>query len=63
MEEANSISEELDKLVKFEILMVAPQVLGQDRGRTEVRRVTFTEYDALFFGYVCRRRYTIRAET
>ncbi|XP_063871952.1 kinesin-like protein KIF28P [Scylla paramamosain] len=36
VEEANSISEELDKLVKFEILMVAPQVLGNERGRTEV---------------------------
>ncbi|XP_050706833.1 kinesin-like protein KIF28 isoform X2 [Eriocheir sinensis] len=36
VEEANSISEELDKLVKFEILMVAPQVLGKERGRTEV---------------------------
>lgn len=36
VEEANSISEELDKLVKFEILMVAPQVLGSERGQTEV---------------------------
>ena len=36
VEEANSISEELDKLVKFEILMVAPQVLGNERGQTQV---------------------------
>lgn len=37
VEEANSISEELDKLVKFEILMVAPQVLGKEQGKTEVQ--------------------------
>ena len=36
VEEANSISEELDKLVKFEILIMAPQVLGSDRGQKEV---------------------------
>ncbi|XP_069953210.1 kinesin-like protein KIF28 [Cherax quadricarinatus] len=36
VEEANSISEELDKAVKFEILMVAPQVLGKEQGKTEV---------------------------
>ncbi|XP_066989396.1 kinesin-like protein KIF28 [Macrobrachium rosenbergii] len=36
VEEANSISEELDKRVKFEIMMVSPQVLGKDTGTTEV---------------------------
>ncbi|XP_071522909.1 LOW QUALITY PROTEIN: kinesin-like protein KIF28P [Panulirus ornatus] len=37
VEEANSISEELDRLVKFEILLVAPQVLGEKQGKTEVQ--------------------------
>lgn len=37
VEEANSISEELDKRVKFEIMLVAPQVLGKSSGKTEVQ--------------------------
>lgn len=37
VEEANSISEELDRKVKFEIMMVSPQVLGNQGGKTEVR--------------------------
>lgn len=42
VEEANSISEELDKRVKFEILLVAPEVVGnQKKGKTEVRRSCF----------------------
>ncbi|XP_037069265.1 kinesin-like protein KIF28P isoform X2 [Pollicipes pollicipes] len=36
VEEANSISEELDKRVKFEILLVSPQMMGKTTGRTEV---------------------------
>ncbi|XP_022241347.1 kinesin-like protein KIF28P [Limulus polyphemus] len=36
IEEANSISEELDKRVKFEIMLVSPQILGKLTGRTEV---------------------------
>ncbi|XP_067130664.1 kinesin-like protein KIF28 isoform X2 [Centruroides vittatus] len=36
VEEANAISEELDKRVKFEILLIAPQLLGKLTGRTEV---------------------------
>lgn len=36
VEEANSISEELDKRVKFEILLVSPQMMGKTNGRTEV---------------------------
>ncbi|KAK4299096.1 hypothetical protein Pmani_028601 [Petrolisthes manimaculis] len=39
VEEANSLSAELDKRVKFEIIMVAPQVLGKQKGKTEVSRV------------------------
>ncbi|XP_070565342.1 kinesin-like protein KIF28P isoform X2 [Ptychodera flava] len=34
--EANAISEELDKKVKFEIALVSPQVKGLKHGRTEV---------------------------
>uniref|UniRef100_A0A2P2I1T5 Kinesin-like protein 6 n=1 Tax=Hirondellea gigas TaxID=1518452 RepID=A0A2P2I1T5_9CRUS len=37
VEEANSISEELDKRVKFEILLVAPEVIGsQGKGKTQI---------------------------
>lgn len=36
VEEANSISIELDKRVKFEIVLVAPQILGTDRKQSEV---------------------------
>ncbi len=37
VEEANSISEELDKRVKFEIVLIAPQLLGKMKGKAEVR--------------------------
>ena len=33
VEEANSISEELDKRVKFEIILVAPNKLGDLKGK------------------------------
>lgn len=36
VEEANAISEELDKKVKFEIMLLSPQWLGKTSGRTEV---------------------------
>lgn len=36
MDEANSISEELDQKVKFELLVVAPHNRGVDKGTTEV---------------------------
>ncbi|XP_018021653.1 kinesin-like protein KIF28P isoform X2 [Hyalella azteca] len=37
VEEANSISEELDKRVKFEIMLVAPEVIGaQGKGKTQI---------------------------
>ncbi|XP_076031819.1 kinesin-like protein KIF28 [Oratosquilla oratoria] len=36
VEEANSISEELDKRVKFEIMLVSPQMLGKTTGKTEI---------------------------
>jgi len=36
VEEANSISEELDKRTKFEILLVSPQMTGKAGGKTEV---------------------------
>lgn len=34
--EANAMSEELDKKVKFEIALIAPQARGLKEGRTEV---------------------------
>ncbi|XP_076366810.1 kinesin-like protein KIF28 isoform X1 [Tachypleus tridentatus] len=36
IDEANSISEELDKCVKFEIMLISPQMVGKLSGRTEV---------------------------
>jgi kinesin family member 1 len=36
VEEANSISAELDKQVKFEIVLVSPQIFGKDWVRSEV---------------------------
>ncbi|KAG8190882.1 hypothetical protein JTE90_010307 [Oedothorax gibbosus] len=36
VEVANSISEELDKRVRFEIMLVSPQMIGHLNGRTEV---------------------------
>ncbi|ESO96408.1 hypothetical protein LOTGIDRAFT_115884, partial [Lottia gigantea] len=36
VEEANSISEELDKKMKFELMVVSPEARGELRGRTEV---------------------------
>ncbi|GBN86532.1 Kinesin-like protein KIF28P [Araneus ventricosus] len=36
VEVANSISEELDKRVRFEIMLVSPQMIGKSTGRTEV---------------------------
>ncbi len=37
VEEANSISEELDKRVKFEIILISPQALGKVQGKAEVK--------------------------
>ena len=37
IEEANAISEELEKNVRFEIMLVAPQFLGKSSERTEVK--------------------------
>ena len=33
---ANSMSEEMDKKVKFEIILVSPQARGEKHGRTQV---------------------------
>lgn len=43
VEEANSISEELDKKVKFEIVVVAPQILGKNHGNSEVSSTDFLQ--------------------
>ena len=37
--EANAMSEELDKRVRFEIALIAPVAKGKKEGRTEVLRV------------------------
>ena len=43
VEEANSISEELDKRVKFEIILISPHMLGKMQGaKAEVRVVNTT---------------------
>ena len=36
VEEANSISEELDKKKKFEVILVSPEARGELKGRTKV---------------------------
>ncbi|KAK2143188.1 hypothetical protein LSH36_870g00010 [Paralvinella palmiformis] len=36
IEEANSISEDLDKKKKFEVMLVSPEARGQMKGRTEI---------------------------
>ena len=41
VEEANSISGELDKRVKFELMLVSPQVLGKQSKKTEVFLLSF----------------------
>jgi len=41
VEEANSISEELDKKVKFELVLCSPQMIGQMKGTAQVRSKTF----------------------
>jgi hypothetical protein len=38
VEEANSISGQLDKRAKFEIMIVSPQMMGKTSGRSEVQR-------------------------
>lgn len=40
VEEANSISEELDKKKKFELMLVSPEARGQLKGRTEVCNIS-----------------------
>ena len=35
VEEANSISEELDKKVKFEIILISPHMLGKMQGQAK----------------------------
>ena len=44
VEEANSISEELDKRVKFEIILISPQMLGKMQNKVEVTyRIDITD--------------------
>ena len=37
IDEANAISEELERNTRFEVMLVAPQILGRRSDRTEVR--------------------------
>ena len=41
VEEANSISEELDKKVKFEIILISPHMLGKMQGQAKADVRTF----------------------
>ena len=36
VDEANAISEELERNTRFEVMLVAPQILGKNSDRTEV---------------------------
>lgn len=47
VEEANSISEDIQKNVRFEIMLVAPQFAGKSGDRTEVSVVTFARTKVL----------------
>ena len=38
VEQANSISEDLDKKMKFELMVVSPEARGELQGRTEVAK-------------------------
>ena len=40
IENANSISEDLDKKMKFELMVVSPEARGELKGRKLVQRVT-----------------------
>ena len=45
VEQANSISEDLDKKMKFELMVVSPEARGELKGRTEVNLVPFSSPD------------------
>jgi hypothetical protein len=44
VEQANSISEELDKKLKFELMCVSPEARGELTGRTEVSYLPLLRY-------------------
>ena len=44
VEEANSISEELDKKVKFEIILISPHMLGKMQGPAKADVKTIFKY-------------------
>ena len=48
VEEANSISEELDKKVKFEIILISPHMLGKMQGPAKADVRTIMIYDDLY---------------
>lgn len=49
VEEANAMSEELDKKVKFEIVMLSPRARGLQHGRTEVRPFSVCQVVCLIY--------------
>ena len=48
VEEANSISEELDKKVKFEIILISPHMLGKMQGPAKADVRPIFKYDDLY---------------
>ena len=50
VEEANSISEELDKRVKFEIILISPQMIGKMQGTKGSK----AEVKIIFYKLICK---------
>ena len=48
LEEANAISEELDKKVKFEIVVLSAKARGLTSGRTEVEHVIICQLKCVY---------------
>lgn len=47
VEEANAISDELERNTRFEVMLVAPQILGKSSDRTEVMASLFMIFPVL----------------
>lgn len=50
IENANSISEDLDKKMKFELMVVSPEARGELTGRTQVIVVRYLSYSGVVVG-------------
>ena len=56
VEEANSISEELDKKVKFEIILISPHMLGKMQGQAKADvRIFWKSKELTDHFYLCSR--------